>query len=244
MVIKAPTKITTPLFRTELEYIHFEEVKSFGKTPEIEQDEAEIREKLKGSVVEVGRPEPYNLKEMYEIQEIEPPAKMQMLFRKYDFWLIETPFSFMHSHNTHFEWARILAKMESLSGDIENPIVHDVYPKNIYETKKEKHKVSIGLSLKFAEIIEPKVQFVDEIEFNRLEPVIEVAGIGTSETIWAFSEGALSSHRDVNTLYTIVKVPQGTERMNLKFFLYAEMPTRLGLKLVGIESQNSYKIPF
>lgn len=65
MVIKAPTKITTPLFRTELEYIHFEEVKSFGKTPEIEQDEAEIREKLKGSVVEVGRPEPYNLKEMW-----------------------------------------------------------------------------------------------------------------------------------------------------------------------------------
>ena len=46
--------------------------------------------------------------------------------------------------------------MESLSEDVENPIVHDAYPKNIYETKKEKHKVSIGLSLKFAEIIEPK----------------------------------------------------------------------------------------
>lgn len=244
MVIKAPTKIANPLLRAELEYIPFKKVKSFGRTPEIEQDEAEIREKLKGSVVEVGRPEPYNLKEMYEIQEIKPPAKMQMLFRKYDFWLIEIPFSFMHSRNTHFEWARILAKMESLSEDTEKLIVHDAYPKNIYETKKEKHKVSIGLSLKFAEIIEPKVQFVDEIEFNRLEPIIEVAGIGTSEMIWAFSEGALSSHRDVNTLYTIVKVPQETEGMNLKFFLYAEMPTRLGLKLVGIESQNSYKIPF
>jgi len=244
MVIKAPTKIENPLFRAELEYISFDGEKSDEETPEIEPGEAEIREKLKGSVVEVGRPESYDLKEMYEIQEIKPPAKMQMLFRKYDFWLIEAPFSFMPSRNTHFERARILAKMESLSEYVENPIVHDAYPKNIYETKKEKHKVSIGLSLKFAEIIEPKVQFVDEIEFTRLEPVIEVAGIGKSETIWAFSEGALSSHRDVNTLYAIVKVPQGTEGMNLRFFLYAEIPTRLGLKLLGMESQDSYKIPF
>lgn len=250
MVIKAPTKITNPLFRAELEYIPeidyspLEWVKSSGKTPEIEPEDAEIREKLKGFVVEVGKPEPYDLKEMYEIQGIETPAKMQMLFRKYDFWLIEAPFAFMSSHNTHFEQARILAKMESLSDDVENPIVHDAYPNNIYEKKKEKHRIRIGLSLKFAEIVEPKVQFVDEIEFTRLEPVIEVAGIGKSEPIWDFSRKALSNHKDVNTLYTIVKVPQGAEGMNIRFFSYAEVPTKLGFKLVGMENEDRYEIPF
>lgn len=241
MVIKAPTKIENPLFSAELEYIPFDGEKSDEETPEAE---AEMSEKLKGSVIKVGKPESFNLKEMYAKQRIEPPAKIQMLFEKYDFWLIEAPVSFMPSLNTHFERARILAKMESLSDDIENPIVHDAYPNNICEEKKGKHKISIELGLKFAEIIEPKAQYVDEIEYTKLEPVIEVAGIGTSEPIWEFSENALSNHKDVNTLYTIIKVRQGTKEMNLKFFLYAEVPTMWGLKLVGREGKNNYKILF
>lgn len=243
MVIKAPTEITNPLFRAELEYISFDGAKSdmISKT---ESDEAEIKDRLRGSVVEVGKPETYDLKKMYEKQRIKPPLKMEMLFQKYDFWLVESSFSFMPSHNTNFEQARILAKMESLSDDAENPIVHDAYPNNIYEKKKEKHRISIGLSLKFAELLEPKFQYIDEIEFTKLEPIIEVAGIGKSDPIWAFSKEALSNHKYANVLYTIIKVPQGTKGINVKFFLYAEVPTKLGLKLLSIERKDSYKISF
>ncbi|AKB37091.1 hypothetical protein MSSAC_2501 [Methanosarcina siciliae C2J] len=242
MVIKAPTKIKNPLFKEELKYIPLEGVKSVE-----ESKDAEIREKLKGSVVEVGKPEPYNLKQMCVIQGIEPPVKMQILFEKYDFWLIEAPFAFLPALNTHFEQARILARLESLSDDVEDPIVHDMYPDNISEEKKEKHRISIGLSLKFAEIIEPKVQYVDEIEFTRLYPIIEIAGIGKSESIWAFSEEALSNLKNVNTLYTVVKVPHGTKGINVRFYLYAEAPTKWGLKLLGIEKDEKYEkyeIPF
>jgi hypothetical protein len=252
MVIVAPTKVEKPLFKAELEYIPIgnkkpEKASLFSKTSGIEPDDVEIRERLRGYIVEVGKPESYNLKEMYEIQEIKPPVKIQMLFRKYDFWLIESPISFMPSSNTHFEQARVLVKMESLLDYIEEPIVHDAYPNNISEEIKENHKVSIELGLKFAEIIEPKAQYVDEIEFTRLKPVIEVAGIGTSQPIWDFSENALSNHKDAKTLYTIVKTPQGTEGMNISFFLYAEVPTIWGSKLLGKESKersNIYKIIF
>jgi len=237
MVIKAPEKIEKPLFRAELEYIPLDDEKSVEQTYKVETDDAEIKEKLKGNVIVVGKPESYNLKEMYEKQGIKPPVKIQMLFKKYDFWLIEAPFSFMPSPKTHFEHARILIKMESLSDNIAKPVVHDAYPNNIYDEKKENHKVSIELGLKFAEIIEPKVQYVDEIKFTRLEPVIEVAGIGTSEPIWDFSEKALSNHKDVKTLYTIVKTPQETKGMNIRFFLYAEVPI-LGLKLLGNEGKE------
>jgi|GEM_PF-3324174 len=243
MVIVAPTKIENPLFRAELEYIPINEKKTdklrlFGKKPEDEPDDVEIRERLRGYVVEVGKPESYNLKEMYKIQEIKPPVKIQLLFKKYDFWLIEAPVSFMPSHNTYFKWARVLVKMAPLSDDIEKPIAHDAYPNNISEEVQEKHKVSIELDLKFAEIIEPKVQYVDEIEFTRLKPVIEVAGIGTSQPIWEFSGKALSNHKDAKTLYTIVKTPQGIEGMNISFFLYAGVPTIGGLKLLGKEDKN------
>lgn len=249
MVIVAPTKIENLLFRAELEYIpinyrKFGKGNSFGETSEIEPDDAEIREKLKGFTMMVGKPESYNLKEMYEIQEIDPPVKIKMLFRKYDFWLIESPVSFMPSIKSRFQKARILVKMESVSDDIDKPVVHDAYPNNVSVEKKEKHKVSIELGLKFAEIIEPKVQYVDEIEFTSLEPVIEVAGIGTSEPIWEFSENALSNNKDAKTLYTIVKTPQGTEGMNIGFFLYAEVPTKWGLKLLSKEHKDRYKISF
>jgi len=244
MVIVAPTKIVNFLYRTELEYIPFDGEKSFGKAPQIEPDDAEIRKKLKGFVVEVGKPESYNLKEMYEIQGIKPPVKMQRLFRKYDFWLIEAPVSFMPSPNTHFEQARVLVKMEALSDDIEVPIVHDAYSNNISEEKKEKHKVSIELGLKFTEIIEPKVKYVDEIEFTRLEPVIEVAGIGTSEPIWDFSDKALSNYKDAKILYIIVKTKQGAEGINIRFYLYVEVPTMWGLKLLGKEHTDRYKLSF
>lgn len=252
MVIKAPTKIENSLFRAELEYIPIDEKKPdkvslFRKAPKIELDDAVIRERLRGSIVEVGKPESYNIKEMYEIQEIKPPVKIQMLFKKYDFWLIEAPVSFMPSHNAYFEQARVLVKMESLSDGIENPTVHDAYPNNISEEVQEKHKVSIELGLKFAEIIEPKVQCIDEIEFTRLNPVIEVAGIGTSQPIWEFSKKALSNYKDAKTLYSIVKAPQGTEGMNISFFLYAEVPTIWGLKLLGKEGKNHtdrYKMNF
>jgi len=57
----------------------------------------------------------------------------------------------------------------------------------------------------------------------------------------------LSNHEDAKTLYTIVKTPQGTEGMNISFFLYAEVPTARGLKLLGKESKehtDRYKILF
>ena len=151
-----------------------------------------------------------------------------MLLGKFDFWLIQSPFSFMPAHDNQFKWARIAAKMKPLSESMKNPIAYDAYPRGIYEEIKEKHRISIGLSFKFAEIIEPKAEYVKEIEFTRLEPVITAAGIGKSEPTWDFRDRAAFNLKDVNALYIIAKTPIKSEGIKINYFSYAQIHTKWG----------------
>lgn len=165
---------------------------------------------------------------------------------KYDCWLIEAPVSVMPAPSTYFENVRVIVKMESIS-DSEKPIAHDAYPNNISREIVERRKVGVRLSLNFVEVLRPRIEYVDEIEFTRLEPVIKVAGIGTSEPIWGFSGKALSNHGDAKTLYIIAKTPQGTKGIYISFILYAEVSTKWRLKLLGKEYKertDRYMIPF
>ncbi len=150
-----------------------------------------------------------------------------MICDKFDFWLVQSPFSFMPAHDNQFKWARIVAKMEPLSESMKNPIAYDAYPKNIYEEKKEKHRISVGLRLKFAEIVEPKAEYVREIEFTRLEPVITTAGIGKSEPTWDFRDRAAFNLKDVNALYIIMKTPIKSEGIKVSYFSYAQIHNKM-----------------
>ena len=164
-VIKAPTKIEH-VYRAEFRYTPAPGVKGIGGF-----EDAEIEKRLTGNIMEVGEPERWNLKELCNRKGIKLPVEIEMLLDEFDFWLIQSVFSFMPSPNNQFNWARIVAKLELLSKDNINPITYDAYPRNIYREKKEKHRVNIGLSFKFAEIIEPKVEIVKEIEFKILKPI-------------------------------------------------------------------------
>jgi hypothetical protein len=215
-IIKAPTKIEHPVYRAEFKYTPAHGVKGIKGF-----EEAEIEKRLTGNIMEVGEPERWNLKELCNRKGIKLPVEIEMLCDEYDFWLIQSAFAFMPAQDNQFKWARIMAKMEPLSESMKNPIAYDAYPKGVYEEKKEKHRISIGLSLKFAEIIEPKAEYVKEIEFTRLEPVITTAGIGKSEPTWDFRDRAAFNLKDVNALYIIMKTPIGSEGIKLSYFPYA-----------------------
>jgi hypothetical protein len=195
-VIKAPTKIVHPVYRAEFRYTPapgVKEIKGF--------EAAEIEKKLTGNIMEVGELERWNLKELCKRKGIRLPVEIEMLSDEFDFWLIQSAFAFMPAQDNQFKWGRIVAKMEPLSESMKKPIAYDAYPRNIYEERKEKHRINIGLSLKFAEIIEPKAEYVKEIEFTKLESVITVAGIGKSEPTWDFSDRAAFYLKDVNALH-------------------------------------------
>lgn len=245
-VIKAPTKIEHPVYKAEFKYTpapgtKAKEISGFN--------DAEIQERLTGNIMEVGEPGYWNLKELCKRKGFKLPVEIEMLLDEFDFWLIQSAFSFMPAHDNQFKWARIVAKMEPLSERMMmNPITYDAYPRNIYEEKKEKHRISIGLSLKFAEIIEPKAEYVKEIEFTRLEPVITVAGIGKSEPTWDFRDRAAFNLKDVNALYIIMKTPIKSEGIKVSYFSYAQIHTKWGGIIPAtartLKGEETYEIKF
>lgn len=220
-IIKAPTKIEHPIYRAKFRYTPAPAIKGVGGF-----NDTEIEERLTGNIMEVGAPERWNLKELCKRKGIELPVEIDMLCDEFDFWLIQSAFSFMPAHGSQFEWARIVANMEPLSESVKNPIAYDAYPRNIYQEIKKKHRISIGLSLKFAEIIEPKAEYVQEIELTRLVPAITVAGVGKSKPTWDFSDRAAFNLKDVNTLYIIMKTPIGSKGIKVSYFSYAQIHTK------------------
>ncbi len=199
-----------------------------GAKSESRKFEAEIQERLTGNIMEVGNLGHWNLKELCKRKGIRMPAEIEMLLDDFDFYLIQSAFSCMPAQDNQFKWARIVAKMEPLSENMKNPIAYDAYPRDIYEEKKEKHRLSIGLSLKFAEIIEPKAECVEEIEFTRLVPLITIAGIGRSEPTWNFSERAAFNLKDGNTFYIIVKTPIKSEGIKVSYFSFCSNKYQMG----------------
>jgi hypothetical protein len=242
-VIKAPTKIEHPIYRAEFKYIPAPETKGTSGSKD-----TEIEKRLTGNIMEVGEPERWNLKELCKRKGIKLPVEIEMLCEEFDFWLIQSKFSFMPAHDNQFDWGRIVAKMEPLSESMKNPIAYDAYPKGVYEEKKEKHRVGIGFSLKFAEIIGVNVEYVQEIEFTRLIPVITVAGIGKSEPTWDFSDRAAFNRKDVNALYIIMKTPINSEGIKVSYLSYAQIHTRWGgiipTTARPLKGEETYEIPF
>ena len=221
-IIKAPTKIEHSIYRAEFKYTPTPGVKGIKGF-----EDAEIEKRLTGNIMEVGEPERWNIKELCNRKGIKLPVEIEMILDEFDFWLIQTAFAFMPAHDNQFDWARIVAKMEPLSESMKNPIAYDAYPKGVYEEKKEKRRISIGLSLKFAEIIEPNAEYVREIEFTRLEPVITTAGIGRSEPTWDFNDRAAFNLKGVNALYIIAKMPIKSEGIMINYFSYAQIRNKL-----------------
>lgn len=245
MVIKAPVNIDY-IYKAKFEYDEGP-VKSelnFEKSTEVRT----IEEKLEANIMGFGKPEWWDLKALCETKDIKLPVQMESLLERYNFWLIQSKVSFMPAPNSYLLWLRIACKVESLSEYTENPIFYDAYPKEIHEKRQEKRKRVLGLNLKFSELLDAGGEYVDEIEFSRLEPVINVAGLGESEVFWDFREGASTNFRGLSALYSIVELPPESEGMKISYFARAQVKTKRGIIPVSLkkklDGEKTYKINF
>ena len=225
-IIKAPTKISAPVYRAQFKYIP----PSLG-SDKIEKgttNESEIQQRLSGNIIEVGQPECWNLKELCTRKRVNIPEKIRMLTDRYDFWLIQSAFAFIPAHGSKFTWARIVTVMEALPDISGDPIAYDAFPKNIYEEKYKDKEINVGLNFKFKTVVETKADYIQKIELTKLEPLISVAGIGKTKPTWDFRGKAAFSLKDVNALYMIVKTPVHSKGLKLSFFSHAEISTKWG----------------
>lgn len=245
MVIKAPTE-SEYIYKAEFEYDEGP-IKSELKFEKSTNSKA-IQEKLEGNIMGFGKPECWNLKELCEINNAKLPVEMESLLDKYAFWLVQSKVSFMPSPNSQLLWLRIASKVESLSGNMEDPVVYDAYPKEIREEKIEMHKKTIGLDFKFSELLDAKGEYIEEIECSKLEPVITIAGLGESETFWDFRGGASTSFGGLHALYSIIELPPESKGMKISYFSRAQVKTKWGLFPVSLKKklngEKGYTINF
>lgn len=227
-IIKAPTTITDTVYRGE--FIRTqppESIELTGNDKGTNQD-AEIEQRLSGNIMEVGKPEYWNLKQLCMRKDIQMAQELEVLLDRFDFWLIQSAYSFIPAHGSQFTWARIVTLLEGLSDDPESPIAYDVFPRNISQEKNKEKEINIGLNFKFKTIIETKADYVQKIALTTLEPVISVAGVGKSKPTWDFSNKAAFCLQDVNTLFIILKTPVNSKGIKISYFSHAEISTKWG----------------
>jgi hypothetical protein len=243
-VIRASAKIENPVFRAEFKYLPASGVhRQVGGC-----SDEEIQRRLTGNIMEVGKPEHWSLKELCKRRKVQLPAQIEMLMTESDFWLIESTFSCVPAPGNRFEWVRIIANLEPYPKDKENTMAYDVFPKDIYEEKKEKRRISIGLNFKFAEIVQAEAQYVREIEFTKLEPIITVAGIGKLKPTWDFRERASFNLSGGHALFIILRTPLDAKEIRMSYSSHAHLQTKWGglipTTAKTLQGNETFKIAF
>lgn len=245
MAVKTPTEIDY-IYKSEFEYDEGLIKSEFNLEKSIETKA--INEKLEDNIMGFGKPEWWNLRELYETRDIKLPIEIESLLERYDFWLIQSKISFMPAPDSHLLWLRIASKIESVSEHMANPIFYDAYPREIYEEIPEKRKRVVGLDLKFSELLDAKGEYIEEVECSRLEPIISVAGLGESEAFWDFRGGASSNFRGLHALYSIIELPPESEGVKISYFSRAKIKTKLGIFPVSLkkklDGEKTYEINF
>ncbi len=155
-IIKAPTKIKDAVYRGDFKYIPPPAGTKIEGNEKCASQDAEIEQRLVGNIMEVGAPECWNLKQLCIRKGIKIADELAMLLERFDFWLIQSAFSFIPAPDNQFKWARIVTLLEGLSDDLESPIAYDLFPRNIFQENNKEKEINIGLNFKFKSIVEAK----------------------------------------------------------------------------------------
>ncbi len=111
-----------------------------------------------------------------------------------------------------------------------NPIVFDLFPKNVAEEQTGEIKAEINPQLKFAEVAEVSIGCIGVTANKReAQATITADGIGESTARWIFKAHPAAPLTGSQIVYTIVELPVGTTAIRISVQLSAEVTTRFGL---------------
>jgi hypothetical protein len=233
MEIEAPTRIEHPLYENRLEVT--EGVEKLRGLP-LRQELSDV-----APTVTLGQPQWWNLATMAE-QKGEPlPAEMALLMREADFYLLQLATSFRPQRRAKVMWARVDLYLEPTSGDVP-PLAFDLYPREIYEEKKDESKVTIDPSLSFSAFgakVEGKLgQVLTTVHFRKLEPVVVAHGLLQSNCGWDYQRSHQNPLEGIQVGYLIVKKPRAAEAVRLMMDVRAEVSTPSGLFGMRVTEQD------
>jgi hypothetical protein len=223
--IVTPTEIEHPLYTGSLEF-----VPEVSDSDDLYRGAGVSREKPNrpGPMVTLGQSQWWNLARLAREKGESLPAELSLLLHDADFYLLQLACSFKPERDSQVTWAQFNVYLRPKIGP-ETPIAFDLYPREIYDESQTDVQVSIGPSLKFADVELALGQAVTTIEFRRIEPVIVGFGALQSDPGWDFEAHNNHPLRGAKFSYLIVKKPHSAEAVRLTLDISAEVETKQGL---------------
>jgi hypothetical protein len=172
-------------------------------------------------IVSIGQPEIWRMAEVYPTDKISPALRAQA--SEADFYLARFSCSFRPVRKeSAVEWARFLVRLLPDHLD-RQPIAYDLYPREVmYEVKRDV-KVSLGPTLKFAEVEAKLGEVAFGLEYQELQPEISAAGIGEATPSWDYRETKGVKVLGSKWMHLLIKAPRGMEAVRATLDLAADV---------------------
>lgn len=222
-LINASNSITEPVYRVEMgvnpDQIAqiFSSQRGQGKDQPVQ---SELLQRLRGDIIEVGKPRKWDLQETLSDQQ-ELPSTMQELIKNWRFWLVEMSCAFIPAEEHKITWARFVARL-SVPRLSKQPQIYDLYPLEIYDQVEQNRKIGVGLDFKFK--VEANLgSYLTEIKYTKLDPkIVAIFGEERRSPTWNFWETHVSDVRGCKSLYLIVQMPRSANSLDIEFGLFVK----------------------
>jgi hypothetical protein len=133
------------------------------------------------------------------------------------------------------EESRLSARL-ICAGTASDPVVFDLFPREVMEESKTDVKVTLEPSLKLREV-EASVGSVEaSIQIPKVEPTLTTSGIGGANPMWFYRKHRRHPIIGTRMVYAIIGYPSAAEQMTIHVGLTASIRGRFGFWSLRIPS--------
>jgi hypothetical protein len=209
MTIQTPDQIVDPVFSGSLE-----------------ASEGQIR--AEPTLAQIGRPEWWFASEVIG-KSFKPPQGDET------YLLLRFAYSLTPPKNHEVEEARLSVRL-ACRGTATEPVVFDLFPREMLEESKRDVTLKLEPSLKLSEV-EASIGSVEaSIQIPKVEPVVTTAGIGGANPVWVYRKHRTHPIIGTRMVYAIVGYPLAADKMTVHLGLTATVRGRFGLWPLKIPS--------
>jgi len=191
-------------------------------------------------VVSIGQPEVWRLEEVYPFDLMPQVASSRA--SEADFYLARFSCSFRPVRKEkEVDWARFLVRLLP-DKDARQPIAYDLHPHEVTHEVTRDMRVTVGPSLKFAEVEAKAGEMAFGLEYKELQPSISAAGIGESNPSWDYEQVKGVKILGSKWMHLLIKAPRGMETIRAYLDLTADIKGKgWRLPVVAIRDEDRAK---
>jgi hypothetical protein len=138
-------------------------------------------------------------------------------------------FSLRPKNNQKIRKVELTIYLQAQDGG-KNPIIFDLFPKNLTEEQQGEIKAGINPKLKFTQVAEASIGSIEVTTSRRkAQAVITADGIGENTARWTFQAHPTTPLIGSQIVYATVELPRSTTTTCVTVQISAEVTTKFGL---------------